>query len=213
MLFLRPRRERYRSFAELQKREREGVDFIRRIVPRGSRVAIVAPHGGAIEAGTTEIALGVAGSELSLYTLDGTKPRGNDILHVRSGLFDDPECLEIVRRAETVVSIHGAAGKTPMVHVGGLDEPLKRAIIDALCGEGIRADLDETDHSGLGQSNICNRGASGRGVQLEISHALRLAMFEGLLREERAYTTPIFRKFVATLRTLLIPQNSGPTIA
>ncbi len=208
MLFPRPRRERYRSFAELAKREREGIDFIRRIVPRSSRVAIVAPHGGAIEAGTTEIAVAVAGSEMSLYTLDGIKPRGNEILHLRSGLFDDPECLAIARRAETVVSIHGAAGRTPMVHVGGLDGTLGKAAIDAFRSEGILAEADETDHSGLGQSNICNLGTSGAGVQLEISHALRLAMFEGLLREERAYTTPVFRKFVATLRALLLPRNA-----
>lgn len=209
MFFTRTRRERYRTFAELVRREREGVDFVRAIMPRESRLAVVAPHGGAIEPGTTEIAKAIAGSDMSLYTFDGMKPRGNEILHITSGLFDDPPCLEIARRAETVVTIHGAQGKTPIAHIGGLDESLKETLIGILRGEGFLADRDETEHSGLDPSNICNRGASGRGVQLEISYALRLSMFEGLLRAERAYTTPVFLKFVRTVRRALAERNQG----
>jgi phage replication-related protein YjqB (UPF0714/DUF867 family) len=132
---------------------------------------------------------------------------------VTSDLFDDPECTEIVRRAETVVTIHGANGRDPMVHVGGLDEALKAVIVDALRAEGIHADHDGTAHSGRGPSNICNRGSSGRGIQLEISHGLRLGMFEGLLRDERAYTTPVFRKFVGILRPILTQRNARPATA
>ena len=212
MLFLRPRRERYRSFGELLKREREGVDFERAIALRGSRVAVVAPHGGGIEAGTSEIARAVAGRELSLYTFDGIKPRGNEILHVTSNLFDDSPCLEIVRTCETVVTMHGADGKDPIVEIGGLDVPLRDELIVGLRAAGFRADRDDTKHSGLGPTNICNRGASGSGAQLEISRGLRLAMFEGLVRHERAYTTPVFRKFVGAVREVLLRRNDRPAL-
>ncbi len=212
MFFLRPRRGRYRSFAELTAHEREGIDFARRAEFRGSRIAVVAPHGGGIEAGTSEIARALAGAELSFYDFDGMKPRGNEILHVSSGRFDDPSCIELNRTCATVLTVHGAAGKAPLVHVGGLDEPFKSALIGALRGSGIRADRDETEHPGTDPANICNRGTSGAGVQLEISHGMREGMFDGLLRHERAYTTPVFRNFITTIRSVILARNAGPAV-
>jgi phage replication-related protein YjqB (UPF0714/DUF867 family) len=39
--------------------------------------AVIAPHGGAIEPGTTEVAEAIAGDRFSFYTLEGVKTRDN----------------------------------------------------------------------------------------------------------------------------------------
>ena len=57
----------------------------------GSRVAVAAPHGGGIEPGTSEVALAIAGADLSYYLFEGRKAEGNGDLHVTSTNFDDPE--------------------------------------------------------------------------------------------------------------------------
>ena len=68
----------YRDFAELSETESEGIDFCISVVKRdGSNTVIVAPHGGAIEPGTSEVAKEVANNDLSLAIFEGIKPRGN----------------------------------------------------------------------------------------------------------------------------------------
>jgi phage replication-related protein YjqB (UPF0714/DUF867 family) len=125
---------------------------------------VVAPHGGGIEQGTSEIAEAIAGQDFSLYCLEGTKRRGNEALHVTSTCFDDPECVELVERSEIVVTVHGLAdSKEKAVYVGGLDEELKAAILESLRQAGFTAIEDMAHHSGRDPQNICNRGASGAG--------------------------------------------------
>ena len=53
--------DQYENFEELSQNETVGVDF--RILARRARAAfdIVAPHGGGIEPGTSEIADAIAG--------------------------------------------------------------------------------------------------------------------------------------------------------
>ena len=65
---------KYASFAELALHEADGRDFrVVRIDRPGSTVAILAPHGGRIEAGTSEIAELIAGTEHSLFCFEGLK--------------------------------------------------------------------------------------------------------------------------------------------
>lgn len=53
------------------------------------------------------------------------------------------------------------------------------------------------------QNNICNRGAVGAGVQLELSRAVRETLFESLTREGRKHPRPRFKAFVdAVARSL-----------
>ena len=63
----------YRNFDELSQKEVAGVDY--RILLRRSRAvfAIVAPHGGGIEAGTSEVAEAIASEEFSFYSFEGIK--------------------------------------------------------------------------------------------------------------------------------------------
>ena len=57
----------------------------------------MAPHGGGIEPGTTEIAEAVAGHEHTFYSFSGVKARGNSVLHITSSRFDEPEGIAIAK--------------------------------------------------------------------------------------------------------------------
>ena len=65
---------------------------------------MVAPHGGLIEVGTSEIAHIIAGSEYSLFSFEGLKPYGaNRDLHITSHQFDHPDCLAMAARSESII--------------------------------------------------------------------------------------------------------------
>src|ERR1700751_5506986 len=87
-----------------------------------SSVAVLAPHGGAIEAGTSEIACAVAGSEFNLYVFEGIRESGNyAALHLTSHRFDEPRCLALLSACDHVITVHGCRGEIPRVLLGGLD--------------------------------------------------------------------------------------------
>ena len=190
----------YKSFAELSASEREGDSFQRTVEKRRSGIAIIAPHGGGIEPGTSEIAYAVAGSQFSYYAFEGLKPRGNEILHITSTLFDEPKCLHLVQDSEIVIAVHGCDGEEQIIHIGGLHVELKTRLIQSLAQDGFEARLAEVSLSGNQIQNICNRGQSNQGVQLEISAGLRRAMFRKLDRQGRKSTTEVFRRFVSSVR-------------
>jgi len=88
----------YRNFAELSESEREDIDFrIYAFKREGSSTVIVAPHGGAIEPGTSEVAKKVANNALSLFIFEGIKSKDNKRLHITSTNFDEPRCVELVQ--------------------------------------------------------------------------------------------------------------------
>jgi phage replication-related protein YjqB (UPF0714/DUF867 family) len=196
----------YPNFATLEQHERAGIDygvFIRRAEPA---FAIVAPHGGGIEPGTSEIADAIACQRWSFYSFEGLKRRGNSVLHITSTGFDEPMCLVLLGRTNRVVTIHGEESEDDGegVFVGGLDEELGTSIGALLTASGfdIRRHPDPS-LQGLDPKNICNRGASGAGVQLELSRAVRETLFESLTREGRKHPTPRFKIFVdAVARSL-----------
>ena len=53
--------DKYSTYAKLRENEREGIDFTICIADRPASVAVIAPHGGKIEVGTSEIATAIAG--------------------------------------------------------------------------------------------------------------------------------------------------------
>lgn len=201
--------DKYASFAELASDAREGRDYRRLVEGRGSEVAIVAPHGGGIEPGTSEIAAALAGREFALYCFEGLRSSGNDELHVTSHRFDDPACVELVGGAHVIVAVHGCAGEHEAVYVGGLDRELRARLIEALRRAGFRAGPGASDRAGCYTRNICNRGSTGRGVQLELTRGLRLGMFKGFKWHERQITTPRFDRFVATVRGVLTNRQAA----
>ena len=194
----------YKSFSELSRSEREGVSYQRKLANRQSRFAIIAPHGGGIEPGTSEITKAIAGTQFSYYTFDGIRQEGNELLHITSTLFDEPKCLKMVSDSEIVIAIHGCAGTEEFMYLGGLHSELKTTLFIELAKAGFDARLTESTYAGTQLQNICNRGQLGRGVQLEISEGLRRAMFQKFDRPGRKITTDVFQKFVSSVRSALV---------
>lgn len=140
-----------------------------------SRVAVIAPHGGRIEGRTSEIARLIAGDEHHLYLFEGLRTTGDnfDCLHLASHRFDEPRALDLISGCDTVVAVHGYAARGPDVLLGGLNERLKREVAGALAESGFSCVTDGHRFPGTDPRNICNRGRSGEGVQLELSEQFR----------------------------------------
>jgi phage replication-related protein YjqB (UPF0714/DUF867 family) len=202
--------DRYEDIEQLSLYREEGRDFAVHTDRRISRFAVVAPHGGGIEAGTSEVARAIAGAEHSLYLFEGLKPGGNEALHITSANFDEPRCQELLLGVDTVVTIHGARGDSPIVHLGGLDARLIRRMASELNAAGfVTCQTSNPAIAGKLGRNICNRGTSGRGCQLEISLGLRLAMFRSLNQTGRKHPTPTFHRFIEAGRRALTVSRDG----
>jgi phage replication-related protein YjqB (UPF0714/DUF867 family) len=198
--------DHYANFEELSQHETAGDTY--RILLRQARAAfaIVAPHGGGIEAGSSEIADAIASEEHSFYTFEGLKHSDNGTLHITATRFDEPMCLTVIGRSNIVVTIHGEHSEADGegVFVGGLDDTLGAGLTAALQAKGfnVRKHPDRK-LQGLEPKNLCNRGLSGQGVQFELSHSVRETMFSSLKREGRTQTTPRFYDFVDAVRSVL----------
>ena len=156
--------------------EVEGTDFDITVRERPeSPVLVVAPHGGSIEIGTSEIAALIAGIDYSLFTFNGLKEeRGrNRDLHITSHNFDHPSCVALASRHSVVLAVHGCKGESSEIYVGGLDEELTTLLTERLAAAGLPATSNGHKYPGRNPLNICNRGASGKGAQLEFTLHLR----------------------------------------
>jgi phage replication-related protein YjqB (UPF0714/DUF867 family) len=166
--------DRYSCFDELKLHEEPGRDFAITTVRRAlSTCLILAPHGGGIERGTSDVARLIAGENFNLYLFEGIKPRGNATLHVTSSRFDEPSCLDILSGSDLVVAIHGCKGESERVLLGGLDRAMKREIADSLQDHRVHVESSGHAFPATDPMNICNRGRMRQGVQLELSTALR----------------------------------------
>lgn len=166
--------DKYNNFQELRGAERMGVDFRIRIHRRLATVAIIAPHGGKIEKGTSQIAVAIAADTYSFYCFEGIKPRHNGDLHITSARFDEPKCLTLISVCDLVVAVHGCRGNDQSIYLGGRDEDLRDAIHDNLEGAGFTTRTHANPGlQGVSLANICNKGRRRQGVQLEISEGLR----------------------------------------
>ena len=196
----------YPDFAALEQHERAGIDYCVLARREEPAFAIVAPHGGGIEPGTSEIADAIARQKWSFYTLDGLKRSGNSVLHITSTRFDEPICLVLVAATNRVVTIHGEESDDDGegVFLGGRDAALGACVGAALREQGfdVRKHPDP-ELQGLDPRNICNRGKAGAGVQLELSRAVRETLFESLTREGRKHPTPRFTAFVEAVARAL----------
>ena len=196
--------DQYRSFRELARHEKEGRDYRWHLELRDSNIAIFAPHGGGIEPGTSELARALAGEDFSLYLFEALNEEASQRMHVTSTRWDEPNGLDLASRSQTIVTVHGCLGKHRKAWVGGLHQELRVRAIGALEQAGIPAADDNSHHSGCHPDNICNRGLSGMGLQLELTEGLRRSMFAGFQREQRQYRSELFNLFVAALRSVLL---------
>jgi phage replication-related protein YjqB (UPF0714/DUF867 family) len=196
---------KYSNYEYLCRKEKLNKDY--RINWRKGKTTsiVIAPHGGGIEPGTTEIADAVAGKDHSYYSFEGIKPSSNGDLHITSTSFDEPHGVELVKECTNVLALHGCNGEEETVYIGGLDSALKLQIQDCLRQAGfITGEHDNPELWGINKSNICNRGKKGQGVQLELSLGLRKRMFYSLKAKDRNNKTGLFEEFVSALKKALI---------
>lgn len=188
--------DRYCCFTELERNEKRGRDFVITTVRRAtSNCLVLAPHGGGIERGTSDIARAIAGENFNLYLFEGVKPAGNEGLHITSSRFDEPSCLDILSSCDLVVAVHGCKGETERVLLGGLHRTLMSEISDSLQNRGIHVESSGHPFPATDPMNICNRGRSREGVQLELSSALR--------RSQNRH------RVVDAMRAVLLARESG----
>jgi len=201
--------DKYANFQELKSTEQEGRDFYVVIREKpGSTTVVIAPHGGGIEPGTSEIAERIAAEDLSLALFKGIKSKHNSDLHITSTNFDEPRCLALVQSAQNVVALHGEERNRSVVYIGGADDGLGAFIRTSLETHGFQVDKhDNPGLQGTSISNICNRGIKGRGVQLELARSLRETFFHSLTAEGRQKPTEKLYEFVNAVREGL--HNAG----
>jgi len=218
----------------------EGIDWARRFrrherfddspdrTDDGTSTVVLAPHGGGIEPGTSELCLAVAGYHPANFPItppagvtydywmfEGIREGGNADLHVTSTGCDDPVAVSLCGGALGALSLHGFKPENAhpplppdrqVVLIGGGDDLLRPLLLDALCA----AHLPAEDTGGQGEiggddaCNIVNRTLRGKGVQLELSEPLRDTMFGENTRPRRSHTTTeVFWRFVAACRDAL----------
>ncbi len=182
--------DKYENFAALVTQETEGVHFRVRVAARPSPVAVLAPHGGLMERGTSEIAEAIAGERFSFYCFESLFRRGRDhTLHITSERFDEPRALALVAASEIAIGVHGRKDREDgeTIWVGGLEETLRDRIGLRLVEADFSAKPVGRGHrlSGRGPLNICNRGRRGAGVQLELPLTLRKQLLADMARHQR----------------------------
>lgn len=196
---------RFSTYDKLRRHMSDEVDYRIHTRNSGYPIAVIAPHGGCIEPGTMELAAGIAGKEHAFYCFEGLREKGNTELHIASTNFDEPSALEIVKDAELVLAIHGCGSGGEAVHLGGLHGHLKRSIFEYLTRAGFTVrESPKPELQGSSPHNICNRGKTGAGVQLELSQGLRKRMFGDPKRHRDTNAeTDLYRTFVSALRKAL----------
>jgi phage replication-related protein YjqB (UPF0714/DUF867 family) len=216
----------------------EGVDYARRYrryerfddtlartddVPK---TTILAPHGGGIEPGTSELCLAAAGYHpaslpqippagvtYDYWMLEGLREGGNAELHVTSVGCDDGVAVSLCAGSLNALSLHGFQPRPPdmseddqIVLVGGGNTTLRGYLLDGLLKAGFdaRDAGQDGELDGSARCNIVNRTLLGMGAQLELSTPLRDAMFTEHSRSRRKHTTTqLFWTFVAACRDAL----------
>lgn len=165
--------DKYGSFLELAASEADGTDYrVRTRLRPASPVLLIAPHGGGIENGTSELAESVAGLKHNLFCFEGLKPRANRDLHITSHRFDHPTSLAMLARCSVAVGIHGCTGAR-QIYAGGLDLPLRDLLAARLRAHGFPAATTGHRFPGTHPSNVCNRTMRKQGAQLELTADLR----------------------------------------
>jgi phage replication-related protein YjqB (UPF0714/DUF867 family) len=197
--------DRYKNFVDLAAHEKENSDFRVRSQERHGAAAVIEPHGDGIEPGTSELAEAIASADLSYYAFEGLKRNDNGVLHITSSRFDEPKAVALVAASPRVVALHREQDcRDEVVFLGGLDKGLGKRIQADLQAVGFAVGIHEDPYlQGVEKSNICNRGQSGRSVQLELSQPLRRSFFRSFDRKGRQHRTEQGDRFVDAMRKAL----------
>ncbi|MFC7440197.1 poly-gamma-glutamate hydrolase family protein [Laceyella putida] len=201
-------KDTYADYAELARHEQVGKDYSIHLRFQSARVGVFAIHGGGIEVGTSELALAIAGKDWSYYLFSGDKTNDNHRLHLTSTRFDEPLARQLAGQCERIIALHGATGKEERVYVGGLDNEWRQRIKESLAKRGFVAADPPLHLGGKEPENIVNRGRRKKGVQLELTTALRHAFFQGKGRTARMHPTPRFHAFVEAVRVAIADDQA-----
>ncbi|MER9697012.1 poly-gamma-glutamate hydrolase family protein [Mesorhizobium sp. M0146] len=170
-------KKEFPNYAALKNAKEENKDY--RVVVRAgsgtSSALVMTPHGGGIERHVSMVTAAVAGGDLDLYCFEGTMREGNAELHITSENFDEDRALELLKTKSTVVAIHGRAdeGDADTIYLGGKDADLVTAIDEGLQAAGLKTKGSGHRFPGTKDSNVVNRGLTGKGAQLELPLSLR----------------------------------------
>ena len=169
----------YKSMTELYKDTTEGIDWKKDTRNVGKSVLIVAPHGGNIEQGTSELTKLVANNgDFDYFSFEAIRPSNNTQLHVTSTNYDDATLHEMIQDRTATISIHGAQGEEQLVYLGGYQSPLRDAIQSQLELKGFVVKIPPEYLGGLSNANFINKVEESTGVQLELTTALRKVFFK-----------------------------------
>jgi phage replication-related protein YjqB (UPF0714/DUF867 family) len=145
--------------------------------------------------------------------LEGVRERDNAALHVTAVGCDDAVAVSLCARSFNALALHGFRPGPPgmvendqVVLVGGRNTTLQGFLLEGLGGAGFdaRGAGPHGELNGDARCNIVNRTLLGMGAQLELSTALRDAMFTEHTRLRRKHTTTqVFWAFVAACRDAL----------
>lgn len=187
--------DKYKCFKDLAAAEKPGEDYeIESRLQNHSYTVVIAPHGGTIEPSTDKIADAIAGEDFSFYCFRALKK--NSGLHIKSPLFDEPNCENLVSAHQQVVSIHGWGEGGERLCIGGRDAELIAALKKELVAKGIQVEDAKDSLAGTDTKNITNRGATGCGVQFELTRGFRK-------------NAVLVEKFTAAVRAVLLDVMHG----
>ncbi|CAF1916965.1 poly-gamma-glutamate hydrolase family protein [Bacillus subtilis] len=199
--------DKYSNFEELKANESPlSYNILTTDVDR--RVLILAPHGGGIEGGTSELARELSKS-YSTYLFEGLRIPGASELHITSTNFDEPKALDLLSKHDLTISIHGYASSKKHTLVGGTDREKAAKITSLLTDAGFSAELLSEDSrlAGTNGQNIANKNSTGMSIQLEISTEQRREMFNNFTLDGRNGTqSQVFYDYIAVL-TKFINEN------
>jgi phage replication-related protein YjqB (UPF0714/DUF867 family) len=221
----------YTSMTALYKQETEGTNYTKqwyrhawqyqtfKNFKRENEVFIMAPHGGGIESGTTELALATAGytegfngqpatsATYDFFIFNGINAKyQNGRLHVTSSHYNDATAIELVKNSRISLAFHGctdqqaakAAGKAlkkgeaySACLIGGLDEDFLTLLETRLQGANFNAFITHSEMlNGDLPQNIINRNKRNKGgAQLEITTTFRRSLYTIHNRTKRRTTT------------------------
>ncbi|MEX6357364.1 poly-gamma-glutamate hydrolase family protein [Staphylococcus cohnii] len=169
----------YKSMTELYNDTKEGIDWKKDTRDVGKSVLIVAPHGGNIEQGTSELTKLVTNNgDFDYFSFEAIRPSNNTQLHVTSTNYDDATLHDMIQDRTATISIHGAQGEEQLVYLGGYQSPLRDAIQSQLEHKGFVVKIPPEYLGGLSNANFINKVEESTGVQLELTTALRKAFFK-----------------------------------
>jgi phage replication-related protein YjqB (UPF0714/DUF867 family) len=200
-----------------------------------AKTTIIAPHGGGIEFGTSELCLAIAGYHPASLTVtpaagvtydywmfEGLRASNNRQLHVTSTNCDDGVAVSLCAGSLNALALHGCTPSqaglpagAESVLVGGGNATFKQFLLDEFAVAGLDA-IDAVDHdllNGDEPTNIVNRTLLDMGAHLELTTSLRSAMFEVNTRAQRKHTTTqVFWNFATACRNALARVEAEQTI-